>query len=159
MRHHGPVRFAEFSPNGQWIATASVDSTARIWDASTGLAVTEPFMHNRGVSLAHFSPDGRSLLTASDDGTARIWPLLRVEDLAPDWVMELAEAFGGQRLSKGGKLEKLTPVSINDVNKVRNLRKEKGGTNVFSRWAQWFFADPGTGPASHNSWQDDPATH
>jgi WD40 repeat protein/serine/threonine protein kinase len=158
MRHQGPVRFAEFSPNGQWIATASVDHSARIWSASTGLAVTEPFMHKRGVSLAHFSPDGRSLLTASDDGTARIWPLVRVEDPAPDWLMELAEAFGGQRLSKDGKLEsKLTPVSINDVSKVKKLLKEKGGTDVFSRWAQWFFADPETRPASPPSWPDDPA--
>jgi WD40 repeat protein len=33
MQHEGKVNTAEFSPDGQWVVTASEDCTARVWDA------------------------------------------------------------------------------------------------------------------------------
>jgi WD40 repeat protein len=69
------VYFAEFSPDGKWVATASNDSTARVWDAHTGLPVTPPLPHQSWVNTAFFSPDGRWLVTASGDHTALVWDL------------------------------------------------------------------------------------
>jgi tetratricopeptide (TPR) repeat protein len=57
--------------------TASVDSTARVWDAQTGRPLTEPLKHAKEVTSAQFSPDGKRVVTASGDflaaGEARVW--------------------------------------------------------------------------------------
>src|SRR5437764_845937 len=36
MGHRGKVSAASFSPDGNWVVTASEDKTARIWNAATG---------------------------------------------------------------------------------------------------------------------------
>ncbi len=62
-----------FSPDGRRLATASEDSTARVWEASTGKPVGNPMKHGGKVYSVCFSPDGNHLATASEDGTARVW--------------------------------------------------------------------------------------
>jgi WD40 repeat protein len=66
------IRSFAFSPNGKLLASGSYDSTARIWDASTGrlLHVLE---HTGYVYDESFSPHGQSLVTASEDGAAYLW--------------------------------------------------------------------------------------
>jgi WD40 repeat protein len=64
-----------FSPEGRLIATASADSTVRLWDPGTGKAARILEGHASAVSSLTFSPAYRRLATASTDETARIWPL------------------------------------------------------------------------------------
>ena len=71
--HDGAVHSAAFSPDGRRVVTASVDGTARIWDAETQTQIAVLKGHDNGVRSAAFSPDGRRVVTASDDETARIW--------------------------------------------------------------------------------------
>ncbi|MEO8426860.1 MAG: protein kinase [Verrucomicrobiota bacterium] len=73
LSHAAKVNYAEFSPDGRWVATASLDLTARIWDGRTGEPVTGPLLHSDAVRFAHFSPDGLRLLTVSDDARAQFW--------------------------------------------------------------------------------------
>jgi WD40 repeat protein/Flp pilus assembly protein TadD/ribosomal protein S27E len=70
--HDAPVTHAEFSPDGRYVATASEDGTARVWDLVTGQGRPVTIEHAAGVHLAIFSPDGRHLATASDDRTVRL---------------------------------------------------------------------------------------
>ena len=42
MTHNGEVIYAEFSPDGESIITASSDKTVRIWDADTIQPKCEP---------------------------------------------------------------------------------------------------------------------
>jgi WD40 repeat protein/serine/threonine protein kinase len=71
---HGAVASADVSPDGRLVATGSWDRSAKLWDASTGLAVRKLEGGHAGyINSVEFSADGRELLTASDDGTARIW--------------------------------------------------------------------------------------
>ena len=71
--HEAEVRSIAFDSTGERVVTASVDGTARIWEAKSGqtLAILEG--HNNAVNSATFSPDDKSVLTASADGTAVIW--------------------------------------------------------------------------------------
>jgi WD40 repeat protein len=74
LGHDGWVANAAFSPDGQRVVTASLDKTARLWDAATGQPIGEPLRgHEDGVQGVAFSPDGKRIVTASDDKTARIW--------------------------------------------------------------------------------------
>ncbi len=73
--HQGLVLYAEFSPDGRQVATASADGTARLWSVANGAPVGAPrILHHGGpVRRAIFSPDGARLLTISDDTTAKLW--------------------------------------------------------------------------------------
>ena len=65
LRHRGSVNDAKFSPQGDRIATASADQTARIWDGTTGEALATLRGHSATVERIAFSPDGRRIATAS----------------------------------------------------------------------------------------------
>ena len=73
MKHDGEVVSAQFSADGQRVVTASADQTARVWDAATGKALSEPMKHDGAVTSAQFSADGQRVVTASEDKTARVW--------------------------------------------------------------------------------------
>ncbi len=73
LHHDEPVYYAEFSPDGSRLATASRDRTARLWDTATGQPIGERLNHHDAVNKVHFSPDGRWVVTASDDQTVRLW--------------------------------------------------------------------------------------
>jgi WD40 repeat protein len=73
LEHHGFVFAAVFSPDGTHVVTASLDKTARVWNASTATPVTPPLEHQGFVVAAAFSPDGTRVVTASFDKTARVW--------------------------------------------------------------------------------------
>ena len=71
--HQDAITAAAFSPDGQLVATGSLDHTARIWSVKDGSNVATLKGHSDELTVVAFSPDGQSLLTASRDGTVRIW--------------------------------------------------------------------------------------
>ena len=71
--HEGCVNSAVFSPDGQYILTASDDSTVRLWEQASGKEIITYRGHEVSVNSAVFSPDGEYILTASADQTARLW--------------------------------------------------------------------------------------
>lgn len=70
--HTDFVRAVHFSPNGELIATASIDGTAIIWDQN-GREKTVFLDHDDAVQDVAWHPDGQLLASASLDGTVRIW--------------------------------------------------------------------------------------
>src|SRR5438270_177764 len=62
-----------FSPDGQRLATASDDNTAKVWDARTGQELLALKGHTRAVLSVCFIIDSQRLATASDDNTAKVW--------------------------------------------------------------------------------------
>lgn len=63
--HTLSLNYAEFSPDGAYVVTASDDATARIWDVKTGTCITtltKPSI-NVGVTIARYSSDGNRIVT------------------------------------------------------------------------------------------------
>ncbi len=90
--HTEGVVSAVFAPDGALIATASLDKTARIWDARTGHPRLVLRGHTGRVLGVAFSPDGKRVATASSDHSARIWDVASGRELlrltghdAPVW--------------------------------------------------------------------------
>ncbi len=73
LLHQGYVEAVAFSPDGKSVLTGSFDSTARLWDAITGVPIGQPLIHHRSVYAVAFSPDGTTVLTGCQDRTARLW--------------------------------------------------------------------------------------
>lgn len=70
--HRGVINHATFDREDLRVLTASIDRTARLWDASTGEPITE-FVHTDRVNGAALSPDGALVATVSDDMNAVLW--------------------------------------------------------------------------------------
>jgi len=75
------VTSVAFSPYGKYLATASVDRTARIWELSNYEEVAR-ISHESWVLTVAFSPDGKYLATGDADGIARVpFVLVQPNDL------------------------------------------------------------------------------
>ncbi|CAD5943653.1 putative WD repeat-containing protein all2124 [Planktothrix rubescens] len=64
--HTGSILGVSFSPDGQQIATASLDQTLKIWSIQ-GKLLTEPsqFPHESPITRVRYSPDGNIIATAT----------------------------------------------------------------------------------------------
>jgi WD40 repeat protein/serine/threonine protein kinase len=71
--HRARITAVSWSPDGQRLATASGDATAKVWDGSSGRELFTLRGHMGGVLAVAWSPQGKRLATASADGTAKVW--------------------------------------------------------------------------------------
>ena len=69
----GAIMDVVYNVDGARLATAQSDSTARLWDASTGDLLQTLSGHELPVMSVAFDPSGRTVATGSLDHTARIW--------------------------------------------------------------------------------------
>jgi WD40 repeat protein len=73
LQHAAGVWDAVFSPDGRWVATGSVDGTARIWDSNSGEPSSAPLVHSDRVTGVRFSPDSRWLGTILGGCDVQVW--------------------------------------------------------------------------------------
>jgi len=74
--HNSFLVQAEFSPDGQWLVTASYDRTLNLYETDGYTA--EPLVlhgHEGPITDVQFAADNLSFVTASEDGTVRQWYL------------------------------------------------------------------------------------
>lgn len=82
--HDDGVLVGGFSPNGQWLATASEDATVRLRELPSGRLV-QSLSHRHQVGTLAFSQDGRLVATGSQDHTVRVWDPATGEGIPPLW--------------------------------------------------------------------------
>jgi WD40 repeat protein len=103
--HAGAIAAVVFSPDGQLMATASLDSTIKLWRDFAEVAALSG--HKGWVNAISFSPDGRRLASASFDETVKIWDVAHHHELMTltghaGSVMTVAFSPDGQLLASGG---------------------------------------------------------
>jgi WD40 repeat protein/serine/threonine protein kinase len=104
--HTDNVNDVRFSPDGQWLASASVDHTVRLWRPQ---APSQPPLVLSGpaddVSVVAFSPDSKLLAAGCEDASLYVW---RLDDLHAvplklpcrvQWFSALAFSPDGQWLA------------------------------------------------------------
>lgn len=67
------VRDVEFSPDGKFLVSGSVDKTARVWDVDKGVETAVLTGHNHIVQWVHFSGDGKHVVATSLDNMAHVF--------------------------------------------------------------------------------------
>ena len=72
--HTAIVNSAQFSPDGKLIVTASIDGTAKVWEAGSGKLLRNLTGGFRRMRSARFNNDGTKILAVSErDTTAIVW--------------------------------------------------------------------------------------
>ncbi len=138
LRHGLRVWAVAFSPDGSTVASASEDTTIRLWDADTGKEIHRFLGHISNISAVNFSPDGKTLTTGGGanmytgkrDPTLRFWDVASAKEVrrfskTHGWSTELALAPDGKTLvTNGGEDGK--DVELWDTETGRVLRRFVG---------------------------------
>lgn len=106
-QHTNAVMSVAWSPDGEYIATASLDYTVKVWDARTGELVCTYAGHSAEVFALAWSPDGRYIASGSGDETVQVWnaqdcgaPATTYDETGP--VMSVAWSPDGTEIASGG---------------------------------------------------------
>jgi WD40 repeat protein len=106
--HTSHVSGVTFSPDSQWLAPASADQTAKLWDLRTGKNTLTLRGHTGDVTAVAFSTDGRRLASASADQTVKVWNLGTGQEIVTfkghtDAVLGVAFSPDGQWLASASR--------------------------------------------------------
>jgi len=71
--HPNAVTHLAYSPDGNFVASSSVNGSITIWDAHTGNEIRRLSDHKAAVNSVDFSPDSKMLISASDDKSLILW--------------------------------------------------------------------------------------
>ncbi|KAG4303979.1 hypothetical protein PORY_002632 [Pneumocystis oryctolagi] len=106
--HQNLVNHVSFSPDGQWIASASFDNSVKIWNGLTGDFIASLRGHVASVYQCSWSSDSRMLVSSSKDTTLKVWDI-REKKLKCNLPGHFDEVFAcdwspdGTRVGSGGK--------------------------------------------------------
>jgi WD40 repeat protein len=80
--HTDAVRAVAWSPDGTQIASASLDTTVRVWNVADGAVRVTLTGHTDWVFGVTWSPDGTHIASGGTDATVRVWDAASGEEVA-----------------------------------------------------------------------------
>ena len=143
-----------FSTNGNLVATASADCTARLWAIGSqpisGEKKGESYLlngHSESIEVVCFSPKGDRVVTGSLDSTARVWDVYRRHQQKQETVLQpnagaiFCAIFSpdGRRIATGSSEGS---ISLWDVESGVEIAKLKAHTHALK---EVFFLSEGQG--------------
>ncbi|KAJ3082717.1 hypothetical protein HK102_001496 [Quaeritorhiza haematococci] len=104
--HNLGVNAVAISPDNRLVVTGSTDTTAKVFDLTTGKEVRELCGHTASLRALAFTPDGKQLVTVSWDNTAKIWDMATGREVMTlyghtDWVGTVAVSSDGRLIATG----------------------------------------------------------
>jgi WD40 repeat protein len=105
--HTNRIFGVAFTPDGQTLATGSLDRTIKLWNVQTGACLKTLQGHTSWVWAIALSPDGRLVASGSYDHSVKLWDIRSGECLKtllghPSSVLSVSFSPNGQWLASGG---------------------------------------------------------
>ncbi len=124
--HSSPVLAAEFSDDGQWLATSSLNSTINLWNVdsqSPDLVWSIPHGHLSQVLYLAFSQEHELLISSGADRTIKLWDMSTGQKHQPHILEGHAGRVWGVAVSPDGNT--LASASADYTVKLWDLRTGK----------------------------------
>ncbi len=124
--HKSIIWGIDVAPDGQFVASASLDATIKLWSIANCKEVREFKGHAGSVYGISFSPDGKLIASGSIDETIKLWDVpsgreirtLEGHELSTDSV---AFSLDGQTLLSGGSDNNLKLWDVSTGNLIRTF--------------------------------------
>ncbi len=128
--HELAVLAVAVSPDSNYVATASRDKSAKLWEISTGREVRSFLGHEASVTTVEFSADGKLLITGSNDKTVRLWDVVTGKELYAVEAPEYIRSVGFDPQSRFFFYTGLIDTGDGDSLVVRDLKTKKVLTKI-----------------------------
>ena len=122
-----------YSPDGQFLLTASGDPAIKVWQLPSGKEVKAfagPNGHKQLVLAVAVSPDGTQFASGGSDNSVRIWDFPSAKHLreypTSDEPRAVAASPDGKRLAGGGKDGKVRVFNAADGKQLYEVTTHKG---------------------------------
>ncbi|KAI8381231.1 guanine nucleotide-binding protein subunit beta-2-like 1 [Radiomyces spectabilis] len=128
LGHNHFVEDLAISSDGQYVLSASWDTTLRLWDLNTGVTTGRFVGHTKDVMSVSFSADNRQIVSGSRDRSIKLWNTLGEckYDLTHDGHSEWVSCV---RFSPNPAVPVVVSASWDKLVKVWDLQKMRLRTN------------------------------
>ncbi|WAQ96702.1 TBL3-like protein [Mya arenaria] len=157
--HEKTISSVCIAPNDKFIATGSMDKTAKIWAASDLRLLGVMRGHKRGIWSVQFSPIDQILATSSGDGLVKLWSLtdfscVRTFEGHDCAVLKVSFVTRGMQLLTSGTngLVKLWTIKTNECVRTLEEHEDKVWSLAVGEKEDTFIT--GAADASLIVWQD-----
>ncbi|MBD2744009.1 serine/threonine-protein kinase [Coleofasciculus sp. FACHB-1120] len=130
--HLKSVASVAISPDGEMLASGSLDNTIKLWNLNTGQEISTLNGHSKSVGAVAISPDGQTLASGSWDNTIRLWNIkkaYKTRTLAGHSSQVVSVAF-----SPNGEI--LASSSLDNTIKLWDLKTGQE-INTFTGHSNW----------------------